>query len=49
MSPLRSLPGRLAYPIIETEYEHQLEMVRPSTARVDVPPVPEGHLLPLLR
>jgi mycothiol synthase len=45
MSPLRSLPGRPAYPFIETEYEHQLEMVRPSTARVEVPPVPEGYLL----
>ncbi len=45
MSPLRSLPGRPAYPSIDTEYEHQLEMVRPSTARVEVPPVPEGYLL----
>jgi mycothiol synthase len=45
MTPLRSLPGRPAYPLIETEYEHQLEMVRPSTARVGVPPVPEGYLL----
>jgi len=45
MSPLRSLPGRPAYPFIETEYEHQLEMVWPSTVRVEVPPVPEGYLL----
>ena len=45
MATLRSLPGRPAYPFIETEYEHQLEMVRPSTARVEVPPVPEGYLL----
>jgi mycothiol synthase len=45
MSPLRSLPGRPAHPFVETEYQHQLEMVRPSTARVDVPPVPEGYLL----
>ncbi len=45
MSPLRSLPGRPAHPFMEQEYEHQLEMVRPSTARVDVPPVPEGYLL----
>jgi len=45
VSPLRSLPGRPAYPFIESEYEHQLEMVRPSTARVEVPPVPEGYLL----
>ena len=45
MSPLRSLPGRPAYPFIEQEYEHQLEMVRPSTARVAVPPVPDGYLL----
>lgn len=45
MSPLRSLPGRPAYPFFEEEYEHQLEMVRPSTAPVDVPPGPEGYLL----
>ena len=45
MSPLRSLPGRPAYPHIEYEYEHQLEMVRPSVAPVEVPPVPEGYLL----
>ena len=45
MSPLRSLPGRPAYPFIEQEYEDQLEMVRPSTARVEVPSVPEGYLL----
>jgi mycothiol synthase len=45
MSPLRSLPGRPAYPFFEAVYEHQLEMVRPSIARVDVPPVPEGYLL----
>ena len=45
MSPLRSLPGRPAYPLIESEYEHQLEMVRPSVAPVEVPPVPEGYLL----
>ena len=45
MSPLRSLPGRPAYPFIETEYQHQLEMVRPSVAPVEVPPVPEGYLL----
>ena len=45
MSPLRSLPGRPAHLFFETEYEHQLEMVRPSTAWVEVPPVPEGYLL----
>ena len=45
MSPLRSLPGRPAYPHIETEYEHQLEMVRPSVAPVEVPAVPEGYVL----
>ncbi len=45
MSPLRSLPGRPAYPFIEQEYEHQLEMVRLSTERVAVAPVPEGYLL----
>lgn len=45
MSPLRSLPGRPSHPFFETEYEHQLEMVRPSPARVEVPPVPEGYLL----
>ena len=45
VSPLRSLPGRPAYPFIESEYEHQLEMVRPSVARVRVPRVPEGYVL----
>jgi len=45
MSPLRSLPGRPAYPFVESECEHQLEMVRPSVARVRVPPVPEGYVL----
>lgn len=45
MSPLRSLPGRPAHPFFETVYEHQLEMVRPSTAPVEVPSVPEGYLL----
>ncbi len=45
MSPLRGLPGRPAYPFIETECEYQLEMVRPSVARVEVPPAPEGYLL----
>lgn len=45
MNPLRSLPGRPAYPFIEQEYEHQLEMVRPSAALVYVPPVPEGYVL----
>jgi GNAT superfamily N-acetyltransferase len=45
MSPLRGLPGRPAYPFIEQEYEGQLEMVRPSTAPVGVPPVPQGYLL----
>jgi len=45
VSPLRSLPGRPAYPFVESEYEHQLEMVRPSVARVRVPPVPEGYVL----
>jgi len=39
------LPGRPAHPFIETEYQHQLEMVRPSVAPVEVPPVPEGYLL----
>jgi mycothiol synthase len=45
MSPFRSLPGRPAYPFIATEYEYQLEMVRPSTALAYVPPVPEGYVL----
>ena len=45
MNPLHSLPGRPAYPFIEQEYEDQLEMVRPSTVRVDVPPIPEGYVL----
>jgi len=45
VSPLRSLPGRPAHPFVETEYEHQLEMVRPLVALVEVPPVPEGYLL----
>ncbi len=42
MTPLRSLPGRPAHPFIETQHQHQLEMVRPSTAPVEVPPVPAG-------
>jgi mycothiol synthase len=45
MSPLKSLPGRPAHPFFETVYEHQLEMVRPSTALVDVPPLPDGCVL----
>jgi len=45
MTPLRSLPGRPAYQFIEAEYEHQLEMVRPSAAPVGAPPAPEGYLL----
>jgi mycothiol synthase len=45
MTPLRSLPGRPAHPFIETVHEHQLEMVRPSTAQVAVPPAPAGYLL----
>ena len=42
---LRGLPGRPAHPYPTTEYEHQLEMVRPSSALVNVPAVPEGYLL----
>lgn len=42
---LRSLPGRPAHPFLETQYAHQLEMVRPSTAPVAVPRVPEGYVL----
>ena len=45
MNRLRGLPGRPAHSFFETVYEHQLEMVRPSTALVDVPPVPEGYAL----
>jgi len=45
MNSLRSLPGRPAHLFFETAYEHQLEMVRPSTALVEVPPVPAGYLL----
>jgi hypothetical protein len=37
--------GRPAHPFFEDEYELQLEMVRPTTARVVVPPVPDGYLL----
>jgi mycothiol synthase len=42
---LRSLPGRPAHPFFEDEYELQLEMVRPTAARVAVPPIPDGYLL----
>ena len=45
MSPLRSLPGRPAHPFFEQEFEHQLEMVRPATSAVQIPPVPEGYSL----
>lgn len=45
MAPLRSLPGRPAHPFFESHYKHQLEMVRPSTARVAVPPLPPGYVL----
>lgn len=49
MNRLRGLPGRPAHPFVEQEYEHQLEMVRLSTAFVDVPPIPEGYVLRQLR
>lgn len=43
-------PGRPAYPFFEQKYQHQLEMVRPSSLGVvDVPPVPEGYVLRQLR
>ncbi len=45
MTQLRGLPGRPAHPFFECEYEHQLEMVRPSTACVEVPSLPEGYVL----
>jgi mycothiol synthase len=45
LNPLRSLPGRPAHPFFEDEHELQLEMVRPTTARVAAPPVPNGYLL----
>lgn len=45
MNRLRSLPGRPAHPFFETEHQPQLEMVRPSTALVDVPLVLAGYLL----
>ncbi len=39
-------PGRPAYPFFEQKYQHQLEMVRPSSLGiVDVPPVPEEYVL----
>jgi mycothiol synthase len=45
MAPLRELPGRPAYPFVAPQYEHQLEMVRPSTAPVAVARVPQGYVL----
>ena len=46
MNRLRGLPGRPAYPFLQQEHEHQLEMVRPSSlGLVDVPPVPTGYAL----
>jgi mycothiol synthase len=45
MAPLRGLPGRPAYPFLAPQYEHQLEMVRPSTAPVAVARVPPGYVL----
>ena len=45
MSPLRGLPGRPAHPFVEPEHVDQLEMVRPATPPVAVPPVPDGYLL----
>jgi len=41
--PQRS--GRLGYAYLQQEHRHQLEMVRPSAAPVDVPPVPQGYAL----
>src|SRR5215475_11511990 len=50
MSKLRGLPGRAAYPYVENEYVHQLEMVRPSSLGiVHVPTVPDGYVLRQLR
>lgn len=46
MSRLRGLPGRPPYPFSAQTYEHQLEMVRPSSIGVvDVAPVPPGYVL----
>jgi mycothiol synthase len=42
-------PQRPSHPHFEQHYEHQLEMVRPLTKLVDVPPVPDGYLLRQLR
>jgi GNAT superfamily N-acetyltransferase len=50
MHGIRALPGRPAYPISEQKYQHQLEMVRPSSLGiVDVPPVKDGYVLRQLR
>jgi GNAT superfamily N-acetyltransferase len=50
MSKPRGLPGRPSHPFFQQEYEHQLEMVRPSLiGTLDVPPVPTGYVLRQLR
>jgi mycothiol synthase len=45
MSPLRPLSGRPAHPLIANDFEHQLEMVRPSSDLVLMPPIPNGYEL----
>ena len=46
MAPLRSLPGRPAYPFIENTQPQPLEMVRPRSAgHAVVSSVPAGYLL----
>jgi mycothiol synthase len=43
---MHGIGGRPAYPFFEQKYQHQLEMVRPSSiGAVDVPPMPEGYVL----
>ncbi len=45
MSSPRPLPGRSAHPYVRSAYPHQLEMIRPTTNRVVVPPLPCGYKL----
>jgi len=46
MTKLRALPGRPAYPFVDQQFRHQLEMIRPSSAGlVEVPRLPEEYSL----
>jgi mycothiol synthase len=43
---MHGIGGRPTYPFFEQKYQHQLEMVRPSSLGVvDVPPVLEGYVV----